>query len=119
MCERKRISFEERALVAFSKSWYFGDSEKVYVVCQLVNLCHDVIHMNWLVDSKRHLYRSKHFQTQAITWLSTLLIVRVHIRSLRFDKPIHVDHTMTQIDQLTDNIHLLTITKVSTFRQCN
>ena len=22
-------------------------------MCQLVNLCHDVIHMNWLVESKR------------------------------------------------------------------
>ena len=35
------------------ESWYLGDSEKVSVVCQLVGLCHDVIHMSWLVESKR------------------------------------------------------------------
>ena len=50
---KKGISFEVKALVTLSKSWYLGDSKKVYVVCQLVGLCHDVIHMSWLVDSKR------------------------------------------------------------------
>ena len=44
-CE-KRISFEVRALVTLSESWYFGDSEKVYVVCQLVDLGHGLIRMN-------------------------------------------------------------------------
>ena len=51
-CE-KRISFEVKALVTSLESWYLGDSEKVSVVCQLVGLCHDVIHMSWLVESKR------------------------------------------------------------------
>ena len=50
---KKGISFEVRALVTLSESWYLGDSEKVAVVCQLVGLCHDVIHMSWLVESKR------------------------------------------------------------------
>jgi len=50
---KKRISFEVRALVTLSESWYLGDSKKVSVVCQLVGLCHDVIHMSWLVESKR------------------------------------------------------------------
>ena len=50
---KKGISFEVRALVTLSESWYLGDSKKVSVVCQLVGLCHDVIHMSWLVESKR------------------------------------------------------------------
>ncbi|XP_015158733.1 putative late blight resistance protein homolog R1B-23 [Solanum tuberosum] len=40
-----------------------------------------------------------------------LLIARVHIRSLRLDKPTHVDHIMTQTNQLTHNRHLLTVTQ--------
>ena len=36
---------------------------------------------------------------------------------LRINKLICVDQNMTQIDQLTHNIHYLTITKVPTFRQ--
>jgi len=43
---KKGISFEVRALVTLSESWYLGDSEKVYAVCQLVDLCHGVNHMN-------------------------------------------------------------------------
>ena len=50
---KKRISFEVRALVTSSESWYLGDCKKVSVVCQLVGLCHNVIHMSWLVESKR------------------------------------------------------------------
>ena len=50
---KKRISFEVRALVTLSESWYLGDSKKLSIVCQLVGLCHDVIHMSWLVESKR------------------------------------------------------------------
>ena len=45
LCE-KGISFEVRALVTLSESWYLGDSEKVYVVCQLVDLSHGLIRMN-------------------------------------------------------------------------
>ena len=52
LCD-KGISFEVRALVTLSESWYLGDSKKVSVVCQLVGLCHNVIHMSWLVESKR------------------------------------------------------------------
>ena len=43
---KKGILFEVRALITLSESWYLGDSEKVYVVCQLVDLCHGVIRMN-------------------------------------------------------------------------
>jgi len=52
LCEM-RISVEVRALVTLLESWYLGDSEKVSVVGQLVGLCHDVIRMSWLVESKR------------------------------------------------------------------
>ena len=45
LCE-KGISFEVRALVTLSESRYLGDSEKGYVVCQVVDLCHGMNHMN-------------------------------------------------------------------------
>ena len=44
-CE-KGISFEVRALVTLSENWYLGDSEKMYVVCLLVDLCHILIRMS-------------------------------------------------------------------------
>ena len=50
---KKRISFEVRALVTLSESWYLVDNKKVFVVCQLVGLCHDVIHMSGLIESMR------------------------------------------------------------------
>ena len=43
---KKGISFEIRALVTLSESWYLGDSDEGYVVCQLVDLCHGMDHMN-------------------------------------------------------------------------
>ena len=43
---KKGISFEVKALVTLSESRYLGDSEKGYVVCQLVDLCHGMNHMN-------------------------------------------------------------------------
>ena len=42
----KGISFEVRELVTLSESWYLGDSERVYIVCWLVNRCHGLIRMN-------------------------------------------------------------------------
>ena len=43
---KKEISFEVRALVTLLESRYLGDSENGYVVCQLVDLCHGMNHMN-------------------------------------------------------------------------
>ena len=44
-CE-KGISFEVRALVTSSENLNLGDSETVYVVCLLVDLCHILIRMS-------------------------------------------------------------------------
>ena len=76
---KKGISFEVRALVTLSKSWYFDDSEKVYVVCQLVNLCHGVIHMSWLVESKRMNVHPSNEEVEPCDCLSLEMLASIQV----------------------------------------
>lgn len=53
------ISFEVKAVVTFSESWYLCDSKRVYVMCRVVYLFHILIRTDLLIEFMRKEFQRK------------------------------------------------------------